>query len=201
MHQPWHLLARAFGLINIIHHPMSTSGFLQPTTSPNCVRSLAARMEQEADEKEHPDAVVANSRSLDRSSLLSGSSVAHPSPEEVTVEFQLREARDSIFRLMVLVGEASALLLDEAEALGCANKKRTEQVLAQILITLMEGAIVMKVDLEKACHAKIELNLKKYPVELCKVSACGMWLSRNLIVLLTNREKLESTLTILFPLA
>lgn len=177
-----------FGFIIIL--PMSASGFLQPTTSPNCVRSLAGRLELEAD-------CEATAGIGKHHSSVTGLT-ANISQDEPKVEFQLRESRDSIFHLMVLVGEASALFLDETAALGI-NKKRTEQVLAQILIALIECAKAMKVDLEKACHAKIELNLKKYPVELCKVCTTPEEYQLTLRLTLSNREKLENTLSIQIP--
>lgn len=107
------------------------------------------------------------------SSLDRGAAVVYDSPEWETkatslVEIPLRESRDCIFRLTALVGEASSLFLDEEAALG-VNKEQTEVALAKILIALMEGATTMNINLEKACHAKIDLNLKKYPAELCKV--------------------------------
>jgi hypothetical protein len=169
--------------IAILLSMSSTSGFFPPRTSPTCVRSLAGRLEQEANiaaaetKQQHQE-------KLTLAAAMQGQrmAVANPSHEagNTTVEINLRQSRNSIFRLAALAGQASALFLDEEDyheeherggVVAAANDKtRTEQALARILIALMNSAKVMNVDLEKACHAKIDLNCKKYPVDLCKVS-------------------------------
>jgi hypothetical protein len=185
--RPEHL---AFGITTLLSMS-STTGFFPPRTSPTCVRSLAGRLEQEADTAaaaEKNKLVRQEEQSVSSPSLLSALQIAAANPPQqdddvtTTVEINLRQSRDSIFRLAVLVGQASALFLEDddehdddavAVAVAANNKTQTEQVLARILIALMNSATVMNVDLEKACHAKIDLNCKKYPVELCKVSGTG----------------------------
>jgi hypothetical protein len=184
--RPEHL---AFG-ITILLSMSSTTGFFPPRTSPTCVRSLAGRLEQEADiaaAAGKNKLVRQEEQSVSSPSLLSALQMAAANPRQqdddatTTVEINLRQSRDSIFRLAVLVGQASAHFLEDSDdndddddavssVVAANNKTQTEQVLARILIALMNSATVMNVDLEKACHAKIDLNCKKYPVELCKVS-------------------------------
>lgn len=142
---------------------ISMSNSFQPTTSPNCVRSLADRQDELGD---------FSGKQLESSLRMVADDATSPeeaSIEATTIQIPLRDSRNCIFRLAALVGEASSLFLDEEAAFGEDLKQRTEVVLAKILLALMEGAATMNINLEKACHAKMDLNLKKYPVDLCKV--------------------------------
>ena len=50
-------------------------------------------------------------------------------------------------------------------------KKRISEEIADILLYLLRFSDIAKLDLEKVCLEKIDINKKKYPVELSKGNA------------------------------
>jgi hypothetical protein len=86
--------------------------------------------------------------------------------------------RDLLFQISSDAGEVSKLLADR-ECFATRNgnmseeegKQRTDisSVISMMLSTLVEISSLLSINLQQACCRKIELNSKKYPVELSKV--------------------------------
>jgi hypothetical protein len=88
----------------------------------------------------------------------------------------LSECRSVVIQLTLLVGNLCQLVLnrvplDGAAALyvACPEVRRGSAALLQKLLQL---SVISGLDLETCIHKKMELNRKKYPVALCKVSLC-----------------------------
>ena len=136
---------------------------LLPESSPNCVRSLEAQLQATTLEmsKQHPvdNACTSTSRASPRASR---HGVSIPA------------VRNLIFQLSAVTGSLSSLFLraappdvDEIESMASAA---IATAMAQLLNTLLELSCSLSINLHTACCKKIELNGRKYPVELCKVS-------------------------------
>jgi dCTP diphosphatase len=150
------------------------------SSSPNCVRSLEAALAT-ADgmvvvhgkpNDQPPDGVEEAGEKCQRSPT--------PSPQQTSTAgnnetFPVALVRNLIFRLSALTGSLALVTLrDDADAsfddldIASLVELNSESIMARMLATLMRLAASLSIDLHVACHKKIDLNAKKYPVELCK---------------------------------
>lgn len=86
--------------------------------------------------------------------------------------------RDLLFQISSDAGEVSKLLA-ERECFTTRNGSMSEEekqktdissIISTMLSTLVEISSLLSINLQQACCRKIELNSKKYPIELSKVS-------------------------------
>lgn len=108
--------------------------------------------------------------------------------------FPIHDIRSAIIHLVILVGNLSAeyersVPLDpttarsqeENNAAESLSQKasppfddscslRLERSMSDILRKLVDTSMLLKMDLHVAIRAKVELNRRKYPVDLCRVS-------------------------------
>ena len=95
-----------------------------------------------------------------------------------TTTAPLKDVRDLIFQLCARTGSLSTLFcqntmpLDHDHDAVNSTTPISDQVIAtvvQLMQQLMDLSTALAIDLGQACYAKIELNNRKYPVDLCKV--------------------------------
>jgi len=183
--------------ITLLLHP--TSAFCAATTtmtlstpaaatpasssSPNCVvrclehQLAATRLAKE----EHDD----DNNNVGYKYSHSTNNISSPIKEQkettgvVTIPTPLKDVRNLLFQLCALTGSLSTLFwqqmpLDHDLGDNTTSTIPTEVVdgMAQLLRKLLELSAALSIDLGAACLAKIVLNNRKYPVDLCKVRAC-----------------------------
>jgi len=148
---------------------------LSQSDSPNCVvRSLCNQPAGLGMSSSKDSAAAAGSEET-------ASSYQHSpmkSDTQATLQAPMKDIRNLIFQLCALTGSLSTLFwqkmpLDHYEPENPSTAAAPEEavaVMVQLLQQLMELSTALSIDLGKACHTKIELNNRKYPVELCKVS-------------------------------
>jgi hypothetical protein len=159
-------------------------------SSPNCVRSLAAEallpssvcnvdettMNHQA-WRNSPSAIVSLEASIPDTAQCPINETIDESTDCAS-SMSLPAVRNSIFLLSIRMGQLSAQFLQARNWLDLTSIP--EEVLAVIstelghmIIVLMELSNGLSIDLHGACMKKIHLNERKYPVELCRVSAMG----------------------------
>lgn len=128
----------------------------------------------------------------------------------------LQETRSLILGLSALVGELCSLFLQvvplDSSSKESNNKVATPEIaqcMAQLVKVLLKTSASLDIHLETAIWKKMELNNKKYPVELCKVnissSSLAYLMERKYLLntqsrLVTHRrERLENTQIIPVP--
>eukprot|EP00814_Leptocylindrus_danicus_P022539 CAMPEP_0116006032 /NCGR_PEP_ID=MMETSP0321-20121206/1497_1 /TAXON_ID=163516 /ORGANISM="Leptocylindrus danicus var. danicus, Strain B650" /LENGTH=243 /DNA_ID=CAMNT_0003474529 /DNA_START=96 /DNA_END=827 /DNA_ORIENTATION=- len=79
--------------------------------------------------------------------------------------------RSEILNLAATTGQLAAHFKDGDTVTDSEDKERLEETMGQLLIGLVRAARVCSLDLCRCIKAKIALNAKKYPVELCKGKA------------------------------
>ena len=90
---------------------------------------------------------------------------------------QFHSPKNLAMALTVEAGELMEIFqwLTPQESNGIANipelQNRVKEEIADVLLYLLKLAGKLDIDLESACRAKIEINKKKYPVELAKGNA------------------------------
>jgi hypothetical protein len=163
-------------------------------SSPNCIRSFAdeslllaslhdvdsVAMNQQIWPNAPSPSTSLNGRDRSAESLILETAQS-PSNETVeasadcTASISLSSARNSIFSLSIRMGQLSAQFLQDRNWKDPTSIP--EEVLATIatemghmIMILMELSGGLSIDLHVACIKKIQLNERKYPVELCKVS-------------------------------
>jgi len=131
-----------------------------------------------------------------QSEIKAMSQVTTPLKDSNDEEFPIHVVRDQLLKLQITVGQLSALFLehvpmdpiardtkstdqqqaDEKRTLALRQSISSQAVLditssmSQLLSTLIATASLLSIDLRVAIVQKMELNGRKYPVELCKVS-------------------------------
>jgi hypothetical protein len=97
--------------------------------------------------------------------------VAHPADPKSQSSI-VATARDEIFRLGSIVGRLCSAFLTVAHD-GCSEQKVGDEIallLGEVFIQLFNVSRACSIDLRLSVLKKMELNGRKYPVELCKVS-------------------------------
>lgn len=140
----------------------------ESSKSPNCVRSVETKMAAKNDADESSDASVRR---------VLGATTAQ---DDTTEPLQVHHARSLILRLSVLVGNLCSIFLqsvplDGSTAADTDAPSRLQDTpglqdsMAALVLGLTSTAKALSIDLETAVLKKMELNGKKYPVELCTV--------------------------------
>jgi dCTP diphosphatase len=145
--------------------------------SPNCVRSLEAVLAAADDMVVHGKHSDPDDGSEEASEECQTSPT--PSPQALSSTgnnqaFPIALVRNLIFRLTALTGSLALVMLrDTADASfdDLDMELDSESIMTRMLATLLRLSASLSMDLHAACHNKIKLNAKKYPVELCKGSA------------------------------
>ena len=141
--------------------------------SPNCIRSLDAMNDNDATAKNDGD--TANDSVEAVRNIFADTPV---SPNDQTEPLSISKARSSILRLSMLVGNLCSILFRSFPLDGVVTTTASpslyatpglQESMAEIVSSLMCTAALLSIDLETAILKKMELNNKKYPVELCKV--------------------------------
>ena len=110
--------------------------------------------------------------------------------------------RNLVLRLTVVMGTLSSLFLtmmpsDDSDFFEC-NTQITSNM-TNLLRTLINLSSTLTINLYKACSKKIDLNCRKYPVDLCKVCNCSEMSAKQCfngcpnIFLVAHRERFVST--------
>jgi len=173
------LLRVSVASITLRIHP--TSSFramtLSQSDSPNCVvRSLDNQLAGLSSMSSSKDSASAGAGSEEAVSPYQHSPMK--SDTQATLQAPMKDIRNLIFQLCALTGSLSTLFwqkmpLDQHHEPNNSSTTAPEEavtVMVQLLQQLMELSTALSIDLGKACLTKIELNNRKYPVELCKVS-------------------------------
>lgn len=138
-------------------------------SSPNCVRSLDAQLEATTlvskDAKHEGDARISPSVA----------SLKAVPRDKTNNELPIYAIRNLVIRLTVVTGTLSSLFLTTVPSDGTEFFKGNAVVattMAHLLTALMELSSSLAINLHMACCKKIDLNCRKYPVDLCKVRSC-----------------------------
>lgn len=91
--------------------------------------------------------------------------------------YPVQEFRSQIFRLSACVGNLSTLFLEEVpldslnpnEPNAPVSSKSIQRTVTELLSRLIAAAEMLSLNLQTAIVKKMELNRRKYPVELCRV--------------------------------
>lgn len=153
-------------------------------SSPSCARSLEAQLQATSFKMSNERQP---SKGVETSSPMAS---PHATPQENGNCFPIPVIRNLIFRLSAITGSLSSLFLNSAVVPLDSNNAERQQhsaavaaeefvangaiaaAMAHLLATLMDLSCSLSVNLHTACCKKIELNGRKYPVDLCKVRAC-----------------------------
>lgn len=137
-----------------------------PDVSPSCVRSLEAQL--------LAPAILGKSikpqTNQDSSVSRVDSPKAHPRADQQGVS--IPAVRSLIFRLSAVTGSLSSLFLSSVPLDGTDQFTANAAIaatMAHLLKALTELSCSLSINLHSACCKKIDLNGRKYPVELCKV--------------------------------
>ena len=154
--------------------------------SPNCVvRSLEQQLE--ASNLTEDDNKAANSKmeggAAYKTPIKKEVEGSFQQPEKVTMQLptSLQAVRNLIFQLCGITGSLSNLFwqkmpFDQSKTPGASSSTSTTPVpdevivvMVQLLQQLLKLSTALSLDLGQVCYNKIELNNRKYPVDLCKV--------------------------------
>lgn len=135
------------------------------SSSPNCVRSLEAQLEA---------ASLMSTPSSSPSSAFTkkSSNDTNDDPPKMMISWSL--VRDQILQLTIVTGNLSSLFLNHRTT--TSNNQSDKNVhnqlsprIVAVLRVLWELSQSLHILLSIACQNKINLNNRKYPVDLCKV--------------------------------
>jgi len=176
------------------HLYLSFQTMTSPSESPNCVRSIDKMSNMTiSDEKDH---------GKDEGET---SSVSTGSEHDKTEKLPLNETRNLILHLSAIVGNICSLLLQSAP-MDYNDASLDVQFVAapeikiymnELLFGLIDTASSLSINLETAIWKKMELNRRKYPENLCKVTLSNYKFAYSILrahaQLHFDRERLEST--------
>jgi dCTP diphosphatase len=149
---------------------------IAPKSSPNCVRSLEAVLATADDMVVHGKHNDPGDDSIEAGEECQRSPTLSPQASSTgnCQTFPIALARNLIFRLTALKGLLALVMLRDADAsiddldMPSLVELNSDSIMTRMLATLMRLSTSLSIDLHAACHNKINLNAKKYPVELCK---------------------------------
>jgi dCTP diphosphatase len=177
---------------------MTFISVVRKLSSPNCVRTGTFELHTDKDVTKHAlETIIASSKSnngtrkslleLDMDDTTSQFSSAlnmknsncsyddekdHESLQKcrtTSLPMTIRNVRSTIFRLLIHVGTLSSHFVIESRTNYRADDV-IGNILGQMIVLLMDISCGLSINLHDACMKKIQLNQRKYPIELCKVS-------------------------------
>ena len=142
-------------------------------TSPNCVRSFS-------EEAAINPIIDYTDQETSHHWMMHSSSMPQNDPDcsletSTAAAMNLSAVRNCIFHLSTRMGQLSALFLQDYHWQDPASIPEEciailSSEMGHMMLILMKLSTGLSIDLPTACWKKIQLNERKYPVELCKVS-------------------------------